>query len=98
MDPRTIVSIMGGVVTGRDSCNVPGPGHGKADKSLAIRIDAADELGFKVHSFAGDDWQVCRDYVAAALGLKRDGRAFAERQTLQPSRNFGKVSSEFPLQ
>jgi len=92
--PRTIVSIMGGDVTGRDSCNVPGPGHSKADRSLSIRIDPANPLGFKVHSFAGDDWQTCRDYVAASLGF---GSGYANLRTLQPSRNSNKVESVFPL-
>lgn len=68
LDPRTIVAIMGGVVTGRESCNVPGPGHSPKDTSLSVRIDPADPLGFKVHSFADDDWRACRDHVAAALG------------------------------
>jgi putative DNA primase/helicase len=73
LDPCTIVSVIGGAVTGRDTCNVPGPGHSPADRSLSIRIDPADPLGFKTNSFAGDDWRVCRDYVAAALGLKHGG-------------------------
>jgi putative DNA primase/helicase len=66
----TITTIMGGTITGRDSCLVPGPYHSKADRSLSIRIKRADPLGFTVFSFAGDDWRVCRDYVAAALGLR----------------------------
>jgi putative DNA primase/helicase len=65
----TITTIMGGDVTGPDSCNVPGPGHSKSDRSLSVRINRADPLGFTVYSFAGDNWQICRDYVATALGL-----------------------------
>jgi putative DNA primase/helicase len=84
----TITTIMGGTTTGADSCNVPGPGHSKADRSLSIRINRADPLGFTVFSFAGDDWRVCRDYVAAALGLKCETK----------SANCCQVSSEFPLQ
>lgn len=86
LNPRMIVGIIGGTVTGRDRCNVPGPGHSKADRSLSIRIDPTDQLGFKVHSFAGDDWQVCRDYVAAALGLQR------------PRNDLAASSIDFPLQ
>jgi len=86
LNPLMIVGIMGGTVTGRDSCGVPGPGHRKSDRSLSIRIDPKDSLGFKVHSFAGDDWQVCRDYVAAALGLQRARNDLAAR------------SIDFPLQ
>lgn len=64
-----IAATMGGTVTGPDSCNVPGPGHGKADRSLSVRINRAVPLGFTVYSFAGDDWRICRDFVAAALGF-----------------------------
>jgi hypothetical protein len=69
MDVTMIAVTMGGDVISRDSCNVPGPGHSKADRSLSVRINRAVPLGFTVYSFAGDDWRVCRDYVAAALGL-----------------------------
>jgi hypothetical protein len=88
LNPRTIVSVMGGTITGCNSCNVPGPGHSKADRSLSIRIDPTDLLGFKVHSFAGDGWQVCRDYVAAALGPQR----------ARTDLNLIARSSDFPLQ
>jgi len=60
---------MGGDVTGRDSCNVPGPGHSRRDRSLAIHITAG---GFLVHSFANDDWKDCREYVRGKLGLGDD--------------------------
>ena len=69
LNPRTITGVLGGDVIGRDRALVPGPGHSKVDRSLSIRIDPSDPKGFKAHSFAGDDWQVCRDYVCAALGL-----------------------------
>jgi hypothetical protein len=69
MDVTMIAATMGGDVTGRDSCLVPGPGHSKADRSLSIKIDPTDPLGFKANSFAGDDWRACRDHIAAALGL-----------------------------
>jgi putative DNA primase/helicase len=97
LSPRYIVGIMGGVVTGRDSCNVPGPGHSKADESLSIRIDPADPLGFKVHSFAGDDWQECRDHVAAALGLKH-GERVSSQLAPKPQCIANCRASEFPLQ
>jgi len=86
LNPRTIVSVMGGTVTGRDRCNVPGPGHSKADRSLSIRIDPTDPLGFKVNSFAGNGWRECRDYVAAALRIH------------PPRTNVVGISSDFPLQ
>lgn len=80
MDPRAIAATMGGDVTGRDSCNVPGPGHGKADRSLSIKITARAPGGFVVFSHAGDNPIECRDYVRGVLGLSqwqrgRDHRA-----------------------
>ena len=100
MDPRTIVAITGGVVTGRDTCSIPGPGHSKADRSLSIKIDPSDPLGFKVNSFSGDDWQTCRDYIAAALGLKYHATRRATGQIAQLKKTTGNESrpSEFPRQ
>ena len=66
---RQIAAAMGGDVTGRDSCNVPGPGHSRRDRSLAIRITRS---GFVVHSFANDDWKECREYIRSKLGLGDD--------------------------
>ena len=42
-----------------------GPGHSSKDRSLSILITGS---GFIVHSFAGDDWRVCKDYVRSRLG------------------------------
>lgn len=67
IDIRTIVSVLGGEVTGRDSANVPGPGHSKNDRSLSIRINSSGQI--IVCSHAGDDWRVCKDYVLERLGL-----------------------------
>lgn len=69
LDPRSIARAMGGDVTGRNSVNVPGPGHGKADRSLAIKIMPSAPGGFVVFSHASDDPIECKDYVRQALGL-----------------------------
>ena len=69
-DARNIAHIMGGTVIGRNSVNVPGPGHSATDRSLSIRIDARAPGGFVVFSHAGNDPIVCRDYVRARLGLE----------------------------
>jgi putative DNA primase/helicase len=69
---RQIAAAMGGDVTGRDSCNVPGPGHSRRDRSLAIRVTPR---GFLVHSFANDDWKDCREYVHSKLGLSDDWKS-----------------------
>lgn len=68
LDPRTIARIMGGDVTGRDRCNVPGPGHSRGDRSLAIRLVSGAPDGFVVFSHAGDDPIACRDHVRGAIG------------------------------
>jgi putative DNA primase/helicase len=69
IDPGTIARILGGTVTGRDSANVPGPGHSPNDRSLSIKLSAGAPSGFIVHSHAGDDPIDCRDYVRSRLGL-----------------------------
>jgi hypothetical protein len=68
LDPRVVARALGGNVSGRNVI-APGPGHSRADRSLSVKIDPAAADGFIVHSFAGDDAMVCRDYVRAALGL-----------------------------
>lgn len=65
LDIRTIARVLGGEVTGRDKCLVPGPNHSRRDRSLSIRVRAD---GFDVYSFTGDDWHDCRDYVRSKLG------------------------------
>ena len=72
LDPRTIASILGGDVTSRNSCNVPGPGHSKADRSLSITIDGRQGR-IVVCSHAGDNWKACKDYVRERLGLGSEG-------------------------
>jgi putative DNA primase/helicase len=69
LDPRAVARALGGSVSGR-SVVAPGPGHSRADRSLSIRIDPDAPDGFIVHSFAGDDWRECQDYVRHALGLR----------------------------
>ncbi|AUX76289.1 DUF7146 domain-containing protein [Sinorhizobium fredii] len=44
----------------------PGPGHSAKDRSLSVWFDGDD---LRVYSFAGDDWQVCKDFVRERLGL-----------------------------
>lgn len=65
---KQIAVVLGGEVSGRQAI-VPGPGHSPRDRSLAIRLDPSAPDGFVTHSFAGDDWQTCRDHVRGRLGL-----------------------------
>jgi hypothetical protein len=46
-----------------------GPGHSSADKSLSVTLSDTEECGFVVKSFAGDSWQICKDFVSEKLGL-----------------------------
>jgi putative DNA primase/helicase len=66
---QQIAAALGGDVIGRNSCNVPGPGHRKHDRSLTITVDRNRLV---VYSHAGNDWRTCKDYVRGRLGLDRD--------------------------
>src|SRR5437016_12954008 len=80
-DIITVARMMGGDVTGHDSCLVPGPAHSKADRSLSIKIDPTRPLGVTFNSFATNDSpRDCYDYIAAALGLKPVQVAQVSRQ------------------
>jgi putative DNA primase/helicase len=63
---KTLRAALGGEITG-DQLLCPGPNHSLRDRSLAVRPTASG--GFLVHSFAGDDWRICRDHVCERLGL-----------------------------
>jgi len=77
LDVRTIARALGGEVVGQQVL-APGPGHGRSDRSLSVRIITSTPEGFVVHSFAGDDPLACKDYVRERLGLPEwqpgDGR------------------------
>lgn len=68
LDVRTIARALGGEVVGQQVL-APGPGHGRSDRSLSVRIITSTPEGFVVHSFAGDDPLACKDYVRERLGL-----------------------------
>jgi len=65
---RMVARALSGEVSGRRVL-APGPGHSKRDRSLSIAFDRTAPDGFWVHSFAGDNWQTCRDHVKSALGI-----------------------------
>jgi putative DNA primase/helicase len=67
-DLRSLARALGGEVSGRQAL-VPGPGHSHRDRSISICIEPNAPDGFVVHSFAGDDPLVCKDYIRARLGL-----------------------------
>ena len=63
-----LARTLGGEVCG-DQVRAPGPGHSHKDRSLSIKLDASAPDGCLVHSFAGNDPIVCKDYVRGKLGL-----------------------------
>jgi putative DNA primase/helicase len=67
-DLRSVARQLGGDVVGSQVI-APGPGHGKRDRSLSIRLSATAPEGFLAFSHAGDDFAVCRDHVKRALGV-----------------------------
>jgi putative DNA primase/helicase len=68
LDPRQVARAIGGDAFG-SKISAPGPGHSARDRSLSIRLDPSAPGGFVVHSHAGDDPIVCKDYVRQRLGL-----------------------------
>src|SRR5262249_18872055 len=69
IDPRNLASVLGGEASG-NNVRAPGPGHKSAgDRSLSVKVDPGAPDGFVVHSFAGDDPILCKDYVREKAGL-----------------------------
>lgn len=68
IDLRSAARALGGEVVGRGIV-CPGPNHSRQDRSLSILFDASAPGGFTLHSHAGDDFAVCRDFVRNRLGL-----------------------------
>jgi putative DNA primase/helicase len=69
IDLRRYANLLGGNVSGRNSVLAPGPGHSRTDRSLHVTFESSTR--FVVNSFAGDDWQACRDHVRSLLGISR---------------------------
>jgi hypothetical protein len=69
LSAKNIARALGGDARGADHVVAPGPGHTPQDRSLSIKLDPNAPDGFVVHSFAGNDPIVCRDYVREKAGL-----------------------------
>jgi hypothetical protein len=89
---------LGGEIAGRNRVLAPGPGHSPRDRSLAIRLDSQAPDGFLCHSFCGDDWRDCRDYVRQRLGLPDWKPGDGQRRTIDPNHidkwDFGTIDME----
>ena len=68
IDLQTLARALGGDAQD-NGVLAPGPGHSSRDRSLSVKLDASAPDGFIVHSFAGDDAIVCKDYVREKAGL-----------------------------
>jgi putative DNA primase/helicase len=68
MNIQSIARALGGEVYSGNQVLCPGPGHSPKDRSLLVTFETSED--FKVHSFAGDDWKACKDYVCRTLGLR----------------------------
>jgi len=68
IDPQSLARALGGEASGNE-IRCPGPGHSPSDRRLSVKIDPSASDGLLVHSFAGDDWILCKDYVRQKAGL-----------------------------
>lgn len=76
LSAQQIAAALGGRVNSQINVTAPGPGHGPANRNLSVTINAAAPDGFTVNSFAGHDWQTCKDYVRDKLGLPDFGSGY----------------------
>jgi putative DNA primase/helicase len=84
LNTQHLARLLGGRAHG-NVVYCPGPGHSRRDRSLSVLITGDDIV---VHSFAGDDWRECSEYVRATAGLPpwkpsgdpREQRAARERR------------------
>ena len=83
-DLRAIARALGGEVSGRQVL-APGPGHSARDRSVSIKLDPNAPGGMLVNSFAGDDWQTCRDHVRSKLGLPQWQPGDEQDRRISPS-------------
>lgn len=65
---------LGGDVTSATNVLCPGPGHSRRDRSLSVTF--APDGTFIAHSFAGDDFRVCRDHVTILAGKPKLGKSW----------------------
>ena len=71
LDLRDIARALGGEVQGKQVV-APGPGHSRIDRSLGVRPSASSPVGFVLHSYTGDDFAICQEYVLGRLGMPLD--------------------------
>jgi putative DNA primase/helicase len=67
MNLHHAAQLLGGDASGKDSVICPGPGHSPKDRSLSVTFTPD---GFVCHSFAGNDWTICRAHIESRLGIR----------------------------
>ena len=65
---QQLAAALGGKVISGDRVVAPGPGHSAGDRSMVVKLDGDD---YVVHSFAGNDWKACRDYIDEKIGAPK---------------------------
>ena len=69
---KSVAHALGGDAVGNRYVLCPGPGHPRRDRSLKVKFKS--DGTFTVTSFAGDDWQICKDFIRDRLGIPNDWR------------------------
>ena len=87
LDLRTIARALGGEVQGRQ-VKAPGPGHSRVDRSMSVRLSSQSPTGWITHSYVGDPFDLCRDFVTAKLGLDPDVWRSRSRGQARPTPVF----------
>jgi hypothetical protein len=62
MTANQLAKALGGSFNGK-WYNICGPGHGSGDRSLGFRFDPHEPYGIRISSLAGDNPDICRQYV-----------------------------------
>src|SRR5271165_4074158 len=82
IDLPCLARALGGEIRD-DKVAAPGPGHSAKDRSLTVWVSPNAPDGFTVHSHAGDDPIICKDYVRQRVGLP----------AFEPKRNGSRAAS-----
>jgi hypothetical protein len=97
MNLQNIAAALDGEVSG-DQVLAPGPGHSRVDRSLSVKLAPSMPDGFIVHSFAGDDFQTCKDHVKERLGTQDEWKRQSPKSKLRLFSDFNtaKKQDEIP--
>lgn len=80
---KSVAAALGGDACSGNRILCPGPGHSRRDRSLSVTFNP--DGSFVAHSFAGDDWQECRDHIKARLGISDERPAPVVEQSIDVS-------------